>query len=69
MVFLKDDPGRQEYMEYMQNELEKLDHVIKEIVYEISITIMQDDQIQDQAGWWMCVVLLNKFRIGYTNAI
>jgi PAS domain S-box-containing protein len=44
MIFLKEDPGHQEYMIYMQNELEKLDNIIKEMVYETSITIALDDQ-------------------------
>jgi PAS domain S-box-containing protein len=39
LVFLMDDPGNTEFMNYMQTELERLDKVIKEMVYETSISV------------------------------
>jgi PAS domain S-box-containing protein len=39
LVILKEDPASVQVMEYLQTELEKLDNVIKEIVYETSVLV------------------------------
>jgi PAS domain S-box-containing protein len=45
LVFLREDVGNIQFMDYMQTELDRLDNVIKEIVYETSIMLALDEHL------------------------